>query len=187
MKLKTLLAALALAGLAVSMAIAAPPPGKGKSGSSVAASTGTTSSTTGTTTAEPGQGKAKSKGKGPVCKPGRSLVLKGDFVSAGGAGFAMTVKSGNGAAKPFVGKQLTVIVEAATKFTKAKLADLKAGDNVMVQGYACKSDAVALSAVARRVTAKGPKAADDDDKGSTTTTGTTTTTGGTTTGTTTTG
>lgn len=169
MKLKVLLVALAAAGLAVSVAIAAPPPGK--SGSSTAS----------TTTSESG----KSKGKGPVCKPGRSLVLKGDFVSAGGAGFALLVKSGNGAAKPFVGKQLTVAVEAATKFTKAKLADLKAGDKVMVQGYACKADAAALSAVARRVTAKGPKAADDDDKGSTTTG--TTTTGGTTTGTTTTG
>ena len=176
MKLKTLLAALALAGLTVSVAIAAPPPGKDTSGSSVAASTGTTASTT----SESG------KGKGPVCKPGRSLVLKGAFVSAGDAGFAMTVKSGNAAAKPFVGKQLTVGVVAATRFTKAKLADLKAGDKVAVQGYACKSDAAALTAVARRVTAKGPKAADDDDKGSTTTTGTTTT-GGTTTGTTTTG
>ncbi len=187
MKLKTLLAVLALAGLAVSVAIAAPPPGKGKPGSSVAASTGTTSSTTGTTTTEPGKGKGKGKGKGPACKPGRSLVLKGDFVSVGGTGFAMTVKSGNAAAKQFVGKQLTVVVEAATRFTKAKLADLKAGDKVMVQGYVCKADATALSAVARRVTAKGPKAADDDDKVPTTTTGTTTTTGGTTTGTTTTG
>ena len=177
MKLKTLLAALAAAGLAASVAIAAPPPGKGKSGSS----TGTTASTT---TSE--SGKDKSKGKGPACKPGRSLVLKGDFVSAGDAGFAMLVKSGNKAAKPVVGKQLTVAVEAATRFTKAKLADLKAGDKVMVQGYACKADAAALSAVARRVTAKGPKAGDDDGKGSTTTTGTTTT-GGTTTGTTTTG
>jgi len=115
------------------------------------------------------------KGKGPVCKPGRSLVLKGAFVSAGDAGFAMTVKSGNAAAKPFVGKQLTVGVVAATRFTKAKLADLKAGDKVKVQGYACKADATALSAVARRVTAKVAKAADDDDSGSTTTTGTTTT------------
>lgn len=180
MKLKTLLAALALAGLTVSVAIASPPPGKDTSGSSVAASTGTTASTTSES------GKSKGKGKGPACKPGRSLVLKGEFVSVGGTGFALLVKSGNGAAKPFVGKQLTVAVEAATRFTKAKLADLKAGDKVMVQGYACKADATALSAVARRVTAKGPKAADDDDKGSTTTTGTTTT-GGTTTGTTTTG
>ncbi len=166
MKLKTLLAALAVAGLAVSVAIAAPPPGKGKPGSSVAATTAT---------AESGKGKAK----GPVCKPGRSIVLNGEFVSAGGTGFAMTVKSGNAAAKPFVGKQLTIAVEAATRFTKAKLADLKAGDKVKVQGYACKSDAAALTVVARRVTAKGPKATGDDDAGTTTT--------GTTTGTTTTG
>lgn len=159
MKLKVLLVALAAAGLAVSVAIAAPPPGK----------SGSSTDTTASTTSESNKG----KGKGPVCKPGRSLVLKGDFVSAGGAGFALLVKSGNGAAKPFVGKQLTVAVEAATKFTKAKLADLKAGDKVMVQGYACKADAAALSAVARRVTAKGPKAADDGE--GSTTTGTTTT------------
>jgi hypothetical protein len=154
MKLKTLLAALAVAGVAASVAIAAPPPGKGK---------------------------------GPACKPGRSIVLKGEFVSAGGTGFAMTVKSGNAAAKPFAGKQLTVAVETATRFTKAKLADLKAGDKVKVQGYACKADATALTLVARRVTAKGPKSGDDDaDKGTTTgtttTTDTTTTTGTTTTG-----
>jgi len=178
MKLKTLLAALAVAGLAASVAIAAPPPGK--AGSSDAASTGTTSSTTGTATTESGKG--KDKGKGPTCKPGRSIVLKGEFVSAGGAGFAMTVKSGNAAAKPFVGKQMTVAVDASTRFTKAKLADLKAGDKLQVQGYACKADTTALSALARRVTAKRAKTGDDG----TTTTGTTTT-GTTTTGTTTTG
>ncbi len=163
MKLKILLAVLAVAGLAVSVAIAAPPPE-------------TTSSTSSTTATESGKG----KGKGPACKPGRSIVLKGEFVSAGGAGFAMTAKSGNAAAKPFVGKQLTVAVDSATRFTKAKLADLKAGDKVKVQGYACKADATALSVVARRVTAKAAKAGDDDaGKGTTTTattTGTTTTT-----------
>ena len=168
MKLRTLLAALAAAGLAASVAIAAPPSDKGTPGPSVAASTGTTVSTT----SESGKSKGK---RSPACKPSRSIVLKGEFVSAGDTGFAMLVKSGNKAAKPFVGKQLTVAVEAATRFTKAKLADLKAGDKVKVQGYACKADATALSAVARRVTAKVAKAADDDDSGSTTTTGTTTT------------
>lgn len=168
MKLKTLLAALAVAGLAVSVAIAAPPPGKDKSGSSTASSTGTTSSTTGTATTESG------KGKGPTCKPGRSIVLTGAFVSAGAPGFAMTVKSGNAAAKPFVGKQATVAVDAATRFTKAKLADLKAGDKLQVQGYACKADTTALTALARRVTAKGAKTGSDDGK-TPTTTGTTTT------------
>ena len=176
MKLRTLLAALVAAGLAASVAIAAPPSDKGTPGPSVAASTGTTVSTT----SESGKSKGK---RSPACKPSRSIVLKGEFVSAGDTGFAMLVKSGNKAAKPFVGKQLTVAVEAATRFTKAKLADLKDGDKVKVQGYACK--ATALTVVARRVTAKVAKAADDDDSGSTTTTGTTTT-GGTTTGTTTT-
>ncbi len=172
MKLKTLLVALAVAALAASVAVAAPPTDKGKPDPSVA------------TTAATELGKSKAKAKGPVCKPGRSLVLTGEFVSAGDTGFAMLVKSGNKAAKPFVGKQLTVAVEAKTRFTKAKLADLKPGDKLKVQGYACKSDAAALTAVARRVTAKSPKAGGDDGT-ATTTTGTPTTT--TTTGTTTTG
>ncbi len=158
MKLKTLLVALAVAGLAASVAIAAPPSDKGKKPGPSAATTATTES-----------GKSKSKAKGPVCKPGRSLVLTGEFVSAGDTGFAMLVKSGNKAAKPFVGKQLTVAVEAKTRFTKAKLADLKPGDKLKVQGYACKSDAAALTAVARRVTAKGPKAGGDDGTDTTTT------------------
>lgn len=171
MKLKALLGGLFVAGLVASVAIATPPPGKGKSGSSTTSSTGTTSSTTGTATTESGKG----KGKGPTCKPGRSLVLTGAFVSAGAPGFAMTVKSGNAAAKPFVGKQATVAVDAATRFTKAKLADLKAGDKLQVQGYACKADTTALTALARRVTAKGAKTGSDDGKTPTTTTGTTTT------------
>lgn len=171
MKLKTLLVALAVAALVASVAVAAPPTDKGKPGPSVA------------TTATTESGKDKAKAKGPVCKPGRSLVLKGEFVSVGDTGFAMLVKSGNAAAKPFVGKQLTVAVEASTRFTKAKLADLKPGDKLQVQGYACKSDAAALTAVARRVTAKAPKAGGGDDTATTTTgTPTTTTTGTTTTG-----
>ena len=59
----------------------------------------------------------------------------------------MAVKGGNRVGKSLAGKQVTVLVGDGTKFRrsgKAKLADLKAGDLLLVQGRACKLDAVAL-------------------------------------------
>jgi hypothetical protein len=177
MKLKALLLALFTAGFAVSIAVAASPAAVEKGKPTVS------TSTDGTSTATAHKGKGKGLAKAPACKPAKKIVVTGEFVAAGAGGFAMKVTGGNKAAKAWKDKQATVLVDEKTRFNgkKKKLADLAAGDRVNVQGYACKSDAVAGSLLARKVTGKAPKGADDGD--STTTTGTTTT--GTTTTTTT--
>ena len=177
MKLKAFLLALCTAGFAVSIAVAASPAAveHGKP------STGATS--TGTTTSESGQ--AKGHGKERACKPARKLLLKGEFVAAGGGGFALAVQKGNHGAKAFAGKQVSVLVDGKTRFHghKRKLADLAAGDRLVVQGYACKADAVAGSMLARKVGVRAAKAAEQDagqdkDGDETTTTETTGTTTG---------
>jgi hypothetical protein len=200
MKLKALLLALCTAGFAVSIAVAASPAAveKGKPG---AAATSTESTSTGTTTDGHGKGKGKGHSKAAACKPNRKLELQGEFVAAGAGGFAMTVKHANKGAKALAGKQVSVLVDAKTHFhgAKHKLADLVAGDRLMVQAFACKAaesaagqtataetPAATTSILARKVGVKGAKAAkpedeDDekDDKDETTTESTST---GTTTG-----
>jgi len=174
MKLKALLLALFTAGFAVSIAVAASPATVEKGKPTVSTSTDGTS-----TAASKGKDQAK---KAERCKPARKIVVTGEFVSAGAGGFAMKVAGGNKPAKPWKGKQATVLVDEKTRFNgkKRELADLAAGDRVLVQGYACKADAAAGSLLARKVTSKGAKAAkdddDDDDDETTTTTAVTTTT-----------
>ena len=170
MKLKALLLALFTAGFAVSIAVAASPATveKGKPTVSTA--------TDGTTTSAAKKGKGHAK-KAAACKPARKIVVRGEFVAAGGGGFAMKVVGGNKAAKAWKDKQATVLVDDKTRFKgkKRTLADLVAGDRLNVQGYSCKADAAAGSMLARKVTSKAPKdAADEDDEESTTTVVTTT-------------
>ncbi len=171
MKLKAVMLALFALGIAAALAVSAPAsPGKGKP--TTAASTG---ATTGTTTTTGSKGNGKSADKAAACKPNKAIVLKGTYVAAGTGGFAMAVTSGNHAAKGFVGKQATVLVNDKTRVTrrgKASAADLKAGDKLVVQGRACKADAATGAVLAQRVTAK-PAKADDGEKAGTTT-GTTT-------------
>ena len=164
MKLKALLLALFTAGFAVSIAVAASPATLEKSTPTVS------TATDGTTTSAKGKGHAK---KAAACKPARKIVATGEFVAAGGGGFAMKVTGGNKAAKAWKDKQATVLVDDKTRFNgkKRKLADLAAGDRVNVQGYSCKADAVAGSLLARKVTSKAPKAAEEEaDEESTTAT-----------------
>ncbi len=182
MKLKALLLALFTAGFAVSIAVAASPATVEKGKPTVSVST-STDGTTGTTTSEAKKGKGHAN-KAAACKPSKKIVATGEFVAAGGGGFAMKVKGGNKAAKAWKDKQATVLVDDKTRFNgkKRKLADLAAGDRVNVQGYSCKADVAAGSLLARKVTSKGPKGADDEE----TTTSTSTTTAATTTAATTT-
>ena len=178
MKLKALLLTLCTAGIAVSLAVAAASAAvaeKGKPGKPVAAaSTGDTTTGT-TTTSKKGKGAAK---KAEKCKPAKKIVVTGEFVAAATGGFAMKVTGGNKAAKPWKGKQATVLVDDKTRFNGKKkgLADIAAGDRVNVQGYSCKADVAAGSLLARKVTSKAPKGADDEEDDDTTTTSTTTTT-----------
>jgi hypothetical protein len=118
MKVKLFLASLAVAGLAVSSAVAAPPEGNGKPTS------------------------------GEGCKPKISVVLKGTLVSASTTSLSMNVTGGNrwGRAYKTAGTA-SVTLDSKTKVrgggmkTVADLvADLKAGDRVLVQARVCKAD-----------------------------------------------
>ena len=174
MKLKAILLALFVAGIGASAALAEKGP-KPKDGT-----------TTGTTTTEHRKGKHSTE----ACKPTVSLILKGTFVSAGMDSFVMTVSKSNKHARALEGKDVTVTVDAQTRFRRgghAKLTDLQKGDRVMAQVRACKkASGASVALVARRVDAHPAKSKDGPGTttGGTTTGGTTTggTTGGTTTG-----
>ena len=172
MKLKALLLALFTAGFAVSIAVAASPAAVERGKPTV--STATDGTTTSQSASEAKRGKGHGK-QAAACKPAKKIVVRGEFVAAGGGGFAMKVVGGNKAAKAWKDKQATVLVDHKTRFNgkKRALADLAAGDRLNVQGYSCKADAVAGSLLARKVTSKAPKGAEDDGDEESSTTATT--------------
>jgi hypothetical protein len=117
MKVKLFLASLAVAGLAVSSAVAAPPEGKGKP--------------------RTGEG----------CKPKIAVVLKGTLVSASATSLSMNVTGANRWGRAYNPGTASVTLDSKTKVrgggmkTVADLlADLKAGDRVLVQARVCKDD-----------------------------------------------
>jgi hypothetical protein len=152
-----LLAAFALGLSAASFAVAKPPPGKEKDkGNSKASSTSTTAA------------------DAESCHPKISVILKGEFVSAGSDSFTMDVKSSNSHGRDLRGKALTVKVDEKTQFKRngpAELADFEAGDRLNVQARACKAkkkapknpNAAASALVAKRVTGHPAKASGSDD------------------------
>ena len=119
MRAKAVLATLFVVCVAVSSAVAAPPPGKGKPPTT-------------------GQG----------CKPNVTVVLKGSLAATPGAtatSLSVTVKSANRHGRAYVTATppTTVLVDEDTKVRrrgKKTLADLLAGDRVLVQAKVCKAD-----------------------------------------------
>jgi hypothetical protein len=118
-RLKTLLAVLAVASVGTSAALAAPPPGKGKPPPS-----------------------------GAGCKPMVSVVLKGTLASTPGpsaTSLSVNVTSANKMGRAWVSgaQPVSVAVDAKTKIRrqgKKTVGDLLSGDRVMVQARACKAD-----------------------------------------------
>ena len=118
MKIKLVLACLAIAGLGVSSAVAAPPEGKGK----------------------------PTIGEG--CKPKVTVVLKGTLVSASTTALSMNVTGANRWGRSYkTAGTATVTLDAKTKVRGGGmktvtdlLADLKAEDRVLVQARVCKAD-----------------------------------------------
>ena len=118
MKIKLVLASLAVAGLAVSSAVAAPPEGKGKP--------------------RTGEG----------CKPKIAVVLKGTLVSASANSLSMKVTGANRWGRAYKSASTaSITLDTKTKVrgggmkTVADLlAKLKAGDRVHVQARVCKDD-----------------------------------------------
>lgn len=141
MKLQSLLVALLVAGFAASYALAGPPPGKGPGESPTGA-----------------------------CKPTVSFVIKGAVQSVAADSFSMTAAKGNAHfTRLKLANPLAVSVDDKTRFVggKKKLADLAAGDKVVVQVRACrKVDAASFKLLARRVTTQAAQeAAESGDEG----------------------
>jgi hypothetical protein len=146
MKIKLVLAGLAVAGLAVSSAVAAPPEGKGK---------------------------PLTTGLG--CKPKITVVLKGTLASTPGASataLSVTVKSGNRWGRAYVKATQPTSVDVNADTTKVRrqgkktLGDLLKDDRVLIQARVCKAalkdDATTLPALkASKVIAHPAKAAED--------------------------
>jgi hypothetical protein len=144
MKFKVFLAGLAVAGLAVSSAVAAPPDGKGKP--------------------RTGEG----------CKPQITVVLKGTLASAPSTtSLSMNVTGTNRwgrAYKPTANVTLdtkTKVRGGGMKSVADLVADLKAGDRVLVQARMCKDDLKDPTAkpalTASKVVGHPAKAAKDED------------------------
>jgi hypothetical protein len=146
MKVKLLLTALAVAGLAASSAVAAPPEGKGKP--------------------RTGEG----------CKPKIAVVLKGTLVSASTTALSMNVTRANrwGRAYKNAGPA-NVTLDSKTKVrghgmksVADLLAKLKAGDRVHVQARVCKDElkdpAAKPALTASKVIGHPAKAAKDENK-----------------------
>jgi len=117
MKIKLLLAALAVAGLAVSSAVAAPPEGKGKPRT------------------------------GDGCKPKITVVLKGTLVSASTTSLSMNVTGANRWGRVYKDAVANVTLDTKTKVRGGGMksvadlvAKLKAGDRVLVQARVCKDE-----------------------------------------------
>jgi hypothetical protein len=177
MKLKALLLALFVAGLALAVGIASPA-AVGETTPTPTTMTDDGSNAEGSNAkgkdAAQARRRAKAAARLTACKPRRKIVLGGEFVAAATGGFTLKAMRGNKLGKAWKDKTATVLLDDKSKLhgKKRALADFAAGDRIVVQGYACKADAVAGSMLARRVLNKGPKPAADEG---TTTTATVTT------------
>jgi hypothetical protein len=118
MKIKLVLASLAVAGLAVSSAVAAPPEGKGK--------------------LRTGEG----------CKPKVTVVLKGTLASAPTlTSLSVNVTGGNRWGRVYKNSATPVTLDTKTKVRGGGMksaadlvAKLKSGDRVLVQARVCKDE-----------------------------------------------
>jgi hypothetical protein len=154
MKLKALLLTMLAAGVAASLAVASPPADKGREGQ-----TGATPTTK--TEREPKRDREGKRDRVVM------LMLKGAFVSASDDSFAMLVKHSNKHARALRGKQLTVLVDDKTKFRrqgKAELADLVAGDRLLVLVRARKSAAESSYELLARLVHAQPARPEREDK-----------------------
>jgi len=143
MKIKVFLASLAIAGLAVSSAVAAPPDGKGKP--------------------RTGEG----------CKPQISVVLKGTLASAPSTtSLSVNVTGTNRwgrAYKPTANVMLdtkTKVRGGGMKSVADLVANLKAGDRVLVQARVCKDalkDPTAKPALTASKVVGHPAKADENE------------------------
>jgi hypothetical protein len=145
MKVKLVVASLAIAGLAVSSAAAAPPAGKGKP--------------------KTGEG----------CKPRISVILKGTLTGAGSPLTVKVTSANHWGKPYVGGADKQVAVTSDTKVRgqgMKTLGELKSGFRVLIQARVCKADlatGATPALTATKVIAHDPNKAgkdeDDNDKG----------------------
>ena len=140
MKIKLVLAGLAVAGLAVSSAVAAPPEGKGKP--------------------KAGEG----------CKPKISVILKGTLTGVGSPLMVKVTSANKWGKAYVGGSDKQVVVNSGTKVRgqgMKSLSELKAGFRVLVQSRVCKADlkdGEMPALTASKVIAHDPNKKDDEDE-----------------------
>ena len=140
MKVKLVLASLAVAGLAVSSAVAAPPEGKGKP--------------------KTGEG----------CKPRISVILKGTLTGAGSPLTVKVTSANHWGKPYVGGSDKSVAVNSDTKVRgqgMKQLSELKSGFRVLIQARVCKADlanGATPALTATKVIAHDPNAKDNKDE-----------------------
>jgi hypothetical protein len=139
MKVKLVLASLAIAGLAVSSAAAAPPEGKGKP--------------------KTGEG----------CKPRISVILKGTLTGAGSPLTVKVTSANHWGKPYVGGSDKSIAVSSDTKVRgqgMKQLSELKPGFRVLIQARVCKADlsnGATPALTATKVIAHDPSKADKDE------------------------
>jgi hypothetical protein len=112
-------------------------------------------------------GKGKPIGKTKICRATVAYVLEGQAVTVGPDSLTLTVEAANKHARPFVGQEVAVTANAATKISRddgeATLADLVPGDALTVMIRACKdADPATLTLVAHHIEAISPAAPEQE-------------------------
>jgi hypothetical protein len=140
MKVKLVLATLAVAGLAVSSAVAAPPEGKGKP--------------------KTGEG----------CKPRIAVILKGTLTGAGSPLTVKVTSANHWGKPYVGGSDKSIAVNSDTKVRgqgMKQLSELKSGFRVLIQARVCKADlanGATPALTAWKVIAHDPNAKDNKDE-----------------------
>jgi hypothetical protein len=112
-------------------------------------------------------GKGKAVGKTKVCRATVAYALEGPAIAVGSDSVTLTVESANKHARSFVGQDLTVTTNAATKISRddkeATIADLVPEDTLTVMIRGCKdADPATLTLVAHHVGAVSSAPAEED-------------------------
>jgi hypothetical protein len=140
MKVKLVLASLAVAGLAVSSAVAAPPEGKGKP--------------------KTGEG----------CKPRISVILKGTLTGSGSPLTVKVTSANHWGQPYVGGSDKSIAVNSDTKVRgqgMKQLSELKSGFRVLIQARVCKADlanGATPALTATKVIAHDPSKTDNKDE-----------------------
>lgn len=112
-------------------------------------------------------GKGKAVGKTKVCRATVAYVLEGPAITVESGSLTLTVQSADKHARWFVGRDVTVTANAATKISRddeeATITDLVPEDTLTVMIRGCKdADPATLALVAHHIDAVSSAPAEED-------------------------